>query len=89
MLKCAINDYNISQLTKNELKHSSRFSKADIAFKINDLCNYVGITRQFYYQIVNNKKSPSLETALKIYKYLSNIGFDYLDFEDLFYIQED
>lgn len=86
MVKCGILErWNIRQLTKKEIKDRS-ISACDKKYNINELCEKVGITRQAYNLIINNKRRPSLEVALNIYNYLYDIGFTFLQFEDVFYI---
>lgn len=89
MVRCGIVErYHIIQLTKKQI-NSGLYPDKDIKYNINDLCNYVGISRQSYNYIINNKRQASLEVALKIYDYLFEIGFDFLNFEDIFYIEND
>ncbi len=89
MVKCGIVDrWHITQLTKVQIKnYSLSYSEADLNYNINNLCEYVGISRQAYNYIINNKRQASLEVALKIYDYLYNIGFTFLRFEDIFYLE--
>lgn len=88
MVKCGIVEkYNITQLTKAQVK-SGCYSEADIKYNINDLCEAVGISRQAYNYIINNKRQASLEVALRIYDYLFEIGFDWLRFYDIFYLED-
>ena len=87
MVRCGIVErYHITQLTKKQID-SGLYPEKDVNFNINDLCNSVGISRQAYNYIINNKRQASLEVALKIYNYLYDLGFDFLNFEDLFYFE--
>lgn len=88
MVRCGILErYNITQLTKAQ-KESGLYPDKDVNYNINDLCSFVGITRQAYNNIINNKRQASLEVALRIYDYFLDIGFDFLRFDDLFYISD-
>ena len=40
-------------------------------YTVTDLCKYVGISRQAYYNILSGKVAPKLETAMKIRDYLN------------------
>ena len=42
-------------------------------YKVTELCRYVGITRQAYYNILNNVSEPRISIALKIVEYFNKI----------------
>lgn len=85
MVRCGIVErWHIRQLTKEEISFGG-FSEADKKYKISDMVDYCGCSRQMINQVINNKKEPSLELALRIYNYLVGCGYDWLIFEDVFY----
>lgn len=43
-------------------------------YSVSDLCRTVGITRQAYYNIINNVSLPRIDVALKICDYFNSLG---------------
>ena len=42
-------------------------------YKVTDLCEFVGISRTAYYNILNGKSVPSLGVAFRIANYISKL----------------
>lgn len=40
-------------------------------FNVSDLCRTVGISRQVFYNYLDDKQLPSIETAIRITRYLN------------------
>lgn len=48
-------------------------------FNISNLCEYVGISRTYFYKIVDNECVPTIEICIKICNYLNEFCYGYLD----------
>lgn len=70
------------------------FDFRQVKVNVSDLCRECGISRTHFYSIINDKKEPSVEIAIRITNYLNNalsdIGYgDHMyDVDDLWRIDQ-
>lgn len=56
-----------------------KYNNHRFKFSVSYLCDYVGISRAYFYKIVDNESIPTLNIAYKICDYLNNFASGYLD----------
>lgn len=55
-----------------------KYNNHRFKFSVTSLCNYVGISRAYFYKIVYNESIPTLNIAYKICDYLNTFCYGYL-----------
>ena len=62
--------------------HDGRYRDNE-EFKLQELADYLSISRQHLFYIINNQRKPSLEVAIKMYEFI-NRYYSYITFDMLF-----
>ena len=52
-----------------------KYNNHRFKFSVSSLCDYVGISRSYFYKIVDNESIPTLNIAFKIAKYLNDFNY--------------
>jgi len=51
--------------------HKDEFGKVVFDWNVSEMCRLIGISRSYFYQIVNSEKMPSVDIALSLCHFLN------------------